>query len=54
MDEYLKIRDFIVDNFETTSNIKDRLHTQDILNILSKKEFQYSNDDMAKSFKRFD
>ena len=50
-EKYMKIRRFILENFETTRNIKDRLHTQDILDILSKKEFQYNNDDMAKIFK---
>ena len=50
-DKYMKIRAFILENFETTNNIKDRLHTQDILDILSKEDFSYSACNMARIFK---
>ena len=50
-DKYMKIRAFILENFETTNNKKDRLHTQDILDILSKKDFSYSTCNMARIFK---
>jgi len=50
-EQYLKIRNFILENFETTNNIKDRLHTEDIINILSKKDFSYSIHNMRCIFK---
>ncbi len=34
MDKYEEMKSFILENFETTSNKKDRLHTEDIINLL--------------------
>ena len=42
MDKYEGIKRFILENFETTENKWDRLHTQDIINIMSSNGFRYS------------
>jgi hypothetical protein len=49
-EKYMKIREFILENFETTNNMKDRLHTQDIIDILSEKDFSYSTCNMIRIF----
>ncbi len=32
--KYVALRQFILENFETTTNINDRLHTRDVVNIV--------------------
>ena len=51
MDKYKKLRQFILENFETTTSKKDRLHTQDILNILSNNKLLFSTGKTAQVFK---
>ena len=50
--KYEPLRAFISDNFETTTNINDRLHTQDIVNIVyDNKLLSYSDRKIAEVFK---
>ncbi len=52
MDRYDRMREFIKENFETTSNKWDRLHTEDIIDILHRKGgFLYSTGKTAQVFK---
>ena len=51
MDKYEAMRQFILDNFETTTNINDRLHTKDIIDILANNKFLFSTCKMAEVFK---
>ncbi len=51
MDKYEGMRRFIMENFETTSNKRDRLHTQDILDILGNNGFLFSTGRTAQVFK---
>ena len=48
MEKYEEMRKFSLENFETT---KDRLHTQDILDILSRNGFSFDSGVMGKYFK---
>ena len=50
-DKYKAMKEFILENFSTTTNIHDRLHTQDILNILANNKFLFSSAKMAQNFK---
>ncbi len=45
------MRRFIMENFETTSNKRDRLYTQDILDILGNNGFLFSTGRTAQVFK---
>ncbi len=49
--KYKAMKEFILRNFSTTTNINDRLHTQDIMNILSSNKFLFSTAKMAQIFK---
>ena len=51
MDKYQRLREFISENFETTTNKKDRLHTEEIMNILFTKGLLYSTGKTAQVFK---
>ena len=51
MDKYQRLREFIVENFEATTNKKDRLHTEDIMNILSNNKLLFSTSKTAQVFK---
>ncbi len=51
MNKYDDMKKFIRENFMQTTNKKDRLHTQDILDILSNKKFLFSTSNTAKVFK---
>jgi hypothetical protein len=52
MDKYEEMREFIKKNFSTTENKKDRLHTEDIIDILYRKGgFLYSTGKTAQTFK---
>ena len=50
-DKYKAMKEFILENFSTTSNINDRLHIQDIFNILSNNKHLFSSIKMAQVFK---
>ena len=51
-EKYEVLRKFISDNFETTTNINDRLHTRDIVNIVyDNKLLSYSDCKIAEVFK---
>ena len=41
MDRYDRMREFIKENFETTSNKWDRLHTEDVMIYYTEKEVFY-------------
>lgn len=50
--KYDALRKFILENFETTTNINDRLHTRDIVNIVyDNKLLSYSDRKIAEVFK---
>ncbi len=50
--KYNALRNFILENFETTTNINDRLHTRDIVNIVyDNKLLSYSDCKIAEVFK---
>jgi hypothetical protein len=50
--KYDALRKFILENFETTTNINDRLHTRDIVNIVyDNKLLSYSDCRIAEVFK---
>ncbi len=52
MDRYEAMREFILKNFETTNNKWDRLHTEDIIDLLYRKGgFLYSTGKTAQVFK---
>ncbi len=51
MDKDEGMRRFIMENFETTSNKRDRLYTQDILVILGNNGFHFSTGRTAQDFK---
>ena len=53
-DKYDALRKFILENFETTSNIHDRLHTRDIINIAYNNKFLFSDCKIAEVFKTMD
>jgi hypothetical protein len=51
-EKYDALRKFILENFETTSNINDRLHTRDIVNkVYDNKLLSYSDGKIAEVFK---
>ena len=49
--KYDPLRKFILENFETSSNINDRLHTRDIVNIAHNNKFLFSDCKIAELFK---
>lgn len=51
MDKYETMRAFIRENFMTTCDKKDRLHTETIISILNDNKFLYSTSKMAQVFK---
>ncbi len=51
MDKYQKLLELILENFETATNEKDRLHTQDLLNILSDNVLLFSASKTKQVFK---
>jgi hypothetical protein len=51
-EKYEILRNFFIENFETTSNISDRLHTRDIVNIVyDNKLLAYCDHKIAVVFK---
>ena len=50
-EKYEELRQFILKNFETTTNIKDRLHTRDIINIAHNNKYLFSDCKIAEVFK---
>jgi hypothetical protein len=50
-EKYGELRQFILENFETTTNRNDRLHTQDIINIAYNNKFSFSDCKIAEVFK---
>jgi hypothetical protein len=49
--KYDELRQFILENFESTSNMNDRLHTRDIINIAYENKFLFSDCKIAEVFK---
>ena len=49
--KYEALKQFILENFSTTTNINDRLHTRDITDIFFKNKFRFSDVKMAEIFK---
>ena len=50
-EKYDGLRDFFIENFETTSNMKDRLHTRDIIDIAYNNKFLFCDGKIAEVFK---
>ena len=50
-EKYEELRQFFFKNFESTTNIKDRLHTRDIINIAYNNKFLFSDCKIAEVFK---
>ena len=50
-EKHEELRQFFMKNFETTTNIKDRLHTRDIINIAQKNKYLFSDGKIAEVFK---
>ena len=50
-DKYKAMKEYILKNFSTTQNIHDRLHTQDIINILGNNNFLFSTAKISQNFK---
>ncbi len=51
MEKYEKLRQFFLENFETTTNMKDRLHTRDIVYVAQNNKFLFSDGKIAEVFK---
>jgi hypothetical protein len=51
--KYDALRQFISENFETTTKMHDRLHRRDIVNIAYNNKFLFSDCKVAKVFKSF-
>ena len=49
--KYEALKQFFLENFETTTNKNDRLHTRDILNIAYNNKFLFSDCKIAEVFK---
>ena len=49
--KYKELQKFILENFETTTNINDRLHSKDIINIARNNNFSFSDCKIAEVFK---
>ena len=49
--KYEPLKKFFLENFETTTNIKERLHTRDIINIAYNNKFLFSDCKIAELFK---
>ncbi len=50
--KYDALRKFILENFESSTNINDRLHTRDIVNIAYENKFTFSDGKIAEVFKQ--
>ena len=50
-EKYEELRQFFLKNFETTTNMKDRLHTKDIINIAHDNKFLFCDCKIAEVFK---
>ena len=50
-DKYEGLKQFISENFSTTTNINDRLHTKDIIDIFNRNKFLLCDTKMAAIFK---
>ena len=50
-EKYDDLRKFLLENFETTSNKNDRLHTRDIINLAYDNKFLFSDGKIAEVFK---
>ncbi len=50
-EKYEELRQFFLKNFEITTNIKDRLHTRDIINIAQNNKFVFSDCKIAEVFR---
>ena len=50
-EKYEGLRQFFLDNFETTTSIHDRLHTRDIINVAMDNKFLFSDCKIAEVFK---
>ena len=53
-EKYEELRQFFKKNFERTSNITDRLHTRDIVDIAYNNKFLFSDCKIAEVFKTMD
>ena len=53
-EKYEELRQFFKKNFERTSNITDRVHTRDIVNIAYNNKFLFSDCKIAEVFKTMD
>jgi hypothetical protein len=51
---YEELRQIFLKNFERTSNINDRVHTRDIINIAYYNKFLFSDCKIAEVFKTMD
>ncbi len=49
--KYEELEKFISENFSTTTNMNDRLHTRYILDIFNRNKFLFSDSRMAEIFK---
>ncbi len=49
--KYEPLRKFFLENFETTTNKNDRLHSRDIINIAYNNKFSFSDCKIAEVFK---
>ena len=50
-EKYEELRQFFLKNFEMTTNMKDRLHTRDIIDIAQNNKFLFSDCKIAEAFK---
>ena len=53
-EKYEELKKFFLENFETTKNIFDRLHTKNIMNIANRNGFLFADCKMAQAFKSLD
>ena len=50
-EKYEELKNFLLENFEATTNKNDRLHTRDIINIAYNNKFSFSDCKIAEVFK---
>lgn len=50
-EKYEELKNFLLENFEATTNKNDRLHTRDIINIAYNNKFLFSDCKIAEVFK---
>ena len=50
-EKYEELKNFLLENFEATTNKNDRLHTHDIINIAYNNKFSFSDCKIAEVFK---